>query len=1185
MSKTRPYKDLLIPELEVLFEDNKNDSEVLYYLYKELLRRTKPRSVKLREAVNKHIKREFPELLEEELEDKKKIKKVSESNVTKKAPKKDRSNVSNRISSSRSNNFSKKGIKEEPPKKTYSKDFSFVDPPDKARNKPAKFIFEKKETAKYKLNLSEDASFPETQKIALDKMIEEMISNNKNKKTITLYDGKKVESSIEKNIYSFSFEERIEVFEGAEVTISISGQASNAKVTSLLDKHLLLELDTDYGNEISSCFISLDKTALPKKLSEKIDGIEKGSIENFNFDLLDRIFFSKGSQKQPELEKNAIGLKQLNKEQKDFVLKSLANESLFLWGPPGTGKTYSIGVLIENLFRKKEKSLLASNTNQAVDQVLLKLCQTLGKDHKAIKEGYVLRRGRIDHPELREEWSEYIELDSIVEKKSSDLKEKAKKIEDKLSSLNKKTSILEKDLAQFLKIDEVAQEVSEIKESLEVLKKEVSSDKKAIQENKKREKTLKTELKNSREAGAIRKLFLKNEETILAEIGTLSSTSEVLKESFNSKEVEIEDIQGTLMGKKKDLTSLIKEVKDKDRKKIEVQLKNLNIKRGPLEDDLSEIRKEIEGIQKKVLAEAKVIGATVTKTYLNQDEFRDFDNVIIDEASMVMLPALMVTVGLASKRCIISGDFRQLDPIVETDEKEIFETIGKNIFEFSGLEEKISGGKRTPSNMVMLTNQYRMDEKICNLINPFMYRGKLKTDPSTNKQILSAFPEPLNNNLLIIDSSKIFSFSQKPASGKSKYNLMHALAARNIVDLLHREKLLTDNQSLGICAPFAPQARIIDSLTKSYSYASSGTVHRFQGDEKRIMIIDTVDALGENSVGYWAGADLPTESGAKLWNVAISRSRNCLILISNLTFFNKHLPKHSFLRKIIFEMQDKGKVIDIEEVLALKPIEQDLKEFGKKFELDANSLKHNLFGNQEFTKVCLEDLANAKKSIAIYSGFVTRDKVRIYHDLFRSKINEGVKIRCITRPPDNQGSMKEEIGKDALDALEGIGCKVDTRMNFHSKAVIVDDEIIWLGSCNPLSHTASTEETMTRQVGKDFAKQLAEQLAINFSKDVVGLSVKEENPRCESCGSRTAYNTGKYGPYFKCEGCGETINKYKSEKKKGFKTKSNKKVDKSKEGKPCPKEGCDGKLELRTGRFGPFYGCSNFKETGCKGKS
>ena len=48
--------------------------------------------------------------------------------------------------------------------------------------------------------------------------------------------------------------------------------------------------------------------------------------------------------------------------------------------------------------------------------MLLKLCKVLGKNHKAVKEGFILRRGKIDLKELNDDWGDYINLDSIVEK-------------------------------------------------------------------------------------------------------------------------------------------------------------------------------------------------------------------------------------------------------------------------------------------------------------------------------------------------------------------------------------------------------------------------------------------------------------------------------------------------------------------------------------------------------------------------------------------------------------------------------------------------------------------------------------------------------------------------------------------------------------------------------------------------
>jgi phosphatidylserine/phosphatidylglycerophosphate/cardiolipin synthase-like enzyme len=93
---------------------------------------------------------------------------------------------------------------------------------------------------------------------------------------------------------------------------------------------------------------------------------------------------------------------------------------------------------------------------------------------------------------------------------------------------------------------------------------------------------------------------------------------------------------------------------------------------------------------------------------------------------------------------------------------------------------------------------------------------------------------------------------------------------------------------------------------------------------------------------------------------------------------------------------------------------------------------------------------------------VTPQRVRAYESVFRAKIAEGIKIRCVARPPHDNGSIPYGDGRAALDALEAMGCIVDTRKDTHEKLVIVDGETLWFGSLNPLSHSSQTGEVMAR---------------------------------------------------------------------------------------------------------------------------
>lgn len=257
-----------------------------------------------------------------------------------------------------------------------------------------------------------------------------------------------------------------------------------------------------------------------------------------------------------------------------------------------------------------------------------------------------------------------------------------------------------------------------------------------------------------------------------------------------------------------------------------------------------------------------------------------------------------------------------------------------------------------------------------------------------------------------------------------------------------------------------------------------------------------------------------------------------------------------------------------------------IKALGRPFSLDPEALRSGLFRQSDFEAVCGADIEQAKKSVAIYSGFVTPQRVAAYESLFRRKLAEGVKIRCVTRPPQRNGSIPDDLGRDALNGLEQWGCVVDTRWDIHEKVVIVDDEIVWFGSLNPLSHTNRTDEMMARITGKPAALQLSAFMAVGSGINpdkAEGLAVVGENPRCTDCGHRSTYRTGRFGPFWQCEDeCGWKQNAGTANSAKTPATGA----------ETLPKEGtscrlCGANTVIRYGPHGPFHGCSRYPQ--CKG--
>ncbi|MDW8319741.1 MAG: DEAD/DEAH box helicase [Armatimonadota bacterium] len=85
-----------------------------------------------------------------------------------------------------------------------------------------------------------------------------------------------------------------------------------------------------------------------------------------------------------------------NHEQRAAIQLALNAPVLFLWGPPGTGKTTTLAWIAEACVRRGESVLLVSNTNVAVDRALTKLLDAIGSDGewaRKVAQGAILRLG------------------------------------------------------------------------------------------------------------------------------------------------------------------------------------------------------------------------------------------------------------------------------------------------------------------------------------------------------------------------------------------------------------------------------------------------------------------------------------------------------------------------------------------------------------------------------------------------------------------------------------------------------------------------------------------------------------------------------------------------------------------------------------------------------------------------
>lgn len=1111
----RPLIQRSTEELSALFDEWRDDHANLRVLFEELQHRDRPRAVKLREQVEQVLRGGHAE----HADDKNKSKQgefplSGNGGAAKRTEKKKAKDEEPPAPQPKTTTRAQQPHDEPEP---YSK-FTLIQPLG-VSGRPTPYRPEMLNDLL--LDVSPGDPLVKIYRVALAELILEMKRRKIGHRQFILEDGELVSTEGTGFSYQFEFAEDANLFEGAQIELVIGGRSVSGSLTAILQGRIVITLSEDYGANIGACVLRIDNTALIQALHDRLQKIENGEVTTFRADFATKVIKNEGDARPPApLPKQKCS--DLNEEKQRFIRIALANEISWLWGPPGTGKTKTLTVLARLLYDDGKRILICSNTNQAVDQVLLQLCREMPKGDTALDDGRVVRLGRIEHDDLRREFEDKITIEGIVARKSEELHRHKAQIEAELLRLGSEIAGAEAILRRFAELDGAEATLVSARAELSLAESKFSESATAARGATSSRASLQAELATWNAAGAFRRILLRSEANIRRDLANAETQMTRLNGEQHKTAGVVEARRNALAQTEAAVRDARHSVAGQNRSELQRRVAECDKKRQPLRDELARIATELEQIREAVLKEARIVGATVTRTYLRPTEFAAFDTVIIDEASMILLPAIFHAAGLATERVVVAGDFRQLPPIVQTQQKALHEILAFDVFHTSGIAREAERG--TPPRFAKLMTQFRMDDELCRPISSAFYGGELVTS-ETRKSSRPSLPEPFSQHLTIVDTSRVWPFATRNLF-QSRFNLMHALAIRNLVLHLRDAGCIKDKEgqgALGLCSPYAAQAKLLREVLKSHGLEKdvlARTVHGFQGDERSVLVLDLVDSIGERNVGLFLQANQREDTGAKLQNVALSRAKKAIIVVANLTFLDAKLPGDAILRGLLHDLQRAGRIVDVRDVLALRPVLDDLRRFGPQPEIDPEALRTGLFGGRDFARLARLDMEQAKESIVIFSGFITPDRTAAMGDLLRHRIAEGVRVRCVTRPPRFNGSIPEELGRAALDALEGLGAIVDLRSEIHEKVVLVDGRVAWFGSLNPLSHTARTSELMARVEDPALVQHLAGLLSIRRrpADGSDAESIVAENPRCEKCGGWSVFfRRGRFGPFFACE--------------------------------------------------------------------
>ncbi|MFE2022475.1 AAA domain-containing protein [Streptomyces sp. NPDC059499] len=473
-----------------------------------------------------------------------------------------------------------------------------------------------------------------------------------------------------------------------------------------------------------------------------------------------------------------------------------------------------------------------------------------------------------------------------------------------------------------------------------------------------------------------------------------------------------------------------------------------------------------------VRSKCRVLGATVAKAVQSRKLLDRVDVVVIDEAGMVALPSAWYAAGLAGKRVVVAGDFRQLPAVTKgsgdrkatTAERDhALQWSARDVFHAAGLVGA-SGSVLPDTRLVALDTQYRMRVPICDLVNAVAYPdAPLSTARGDSSRI--PFNALVDAPLVLTDSSK-----QRISGRDHQTNTVHEAAVHELVRGLQHEGVLPgrkwDNvpageratDRLAVIAPYRAQVKALkSSLAYRFGQPYKGlvdTIHRFQGSQRPIVVFDTTAGSGKSPGYFYRGSGLASET-CRLLNVALSRAQDHLVVLADLDHMREHLSVGSEALRMLDHLEAHAQTISLDQLIPVRDASQ----------LSALSeeelARPAFFPADETPKAVRWDIERATRSIELYSPFLDRQPVRTWSAHLGKRIVEGVQVTVTTRRPEEQTTdAAEERVQGLVDELQADGCKIEFRERMHEKVLILDGTVLWHGSLNLLANTGPTDLMM-----------------------------------------------------------------------------------------------------------------------------
>lgn len=184
--------------------------------------------------------------------------------------------------------------------------------------------------------------------------------------------------------------------ESIRVTIPGQDEEEHAEVLSMEHGETVLRFGNFDRPVLSNVRLEWENEFVPRKTRDEIVGLSKQQewVDRISVLGLDQNSLKEDeSHIQQDPSSGLVLDTMLNEAQKTAIKASLTQSCIYLWGPPGTGKTATLGHIVAHSLAQGDRVLLVSNTNRAVDVVFKSACVAMEQNQVSIQSNRLTRFG------------------------------------------------------------------------------------------------------------------------------------------------------------------------------------------------------------------------------------------------------------------------------------------------------------------------------------------------------------------------------------------------------------------------------------------------------------------------------------------------------------------------------------------------------------------------------------------------------------------------------------------------------------------------------------------------------------------------------------------------------------------------------------------------------------------------